>query len=338
MIPFVIVTGFLGSGKTTLLNQLLALRQEEGASGRIGLIVNELGDIGVDGALLPPGSSRQIELPGGCVCCVLSDDLGKTILELIEATPDLDAIILETTGVAEPLPLAWALERPPVDDRVRLAAIITLVDAEGFVASRQLSPAVDAQVIHADVLLLTKGHLLDQAGRDATAAVVRSLAPRAELRAGDTAAHARWLLAILADPTLELRAPEQRGHDDHDGHDGHGDRDDHDHDHARAPTPSPDHLLESAGAYLPDRVVDLEELEDQLSELPANYVRIKGITRGKDGRRGNDHIGWYAFHRVGLRVSSEPLAHAAPPRVVALGREIDIASVMTCIDSAVVTP
>lgn len=333
MIPFVILTGFLGSGKTTVLNQLLALRQAQGTAGRLGLIVNELGAIGVDGALLPPGASRQIELPGGCVCCVLSDDLGKTILELLQSTPQLEAIVLETTGVAEPLPLAWALERPPVSDQVRLAAIVTLVDAEGFLGARALSPAVDAQVIHADVLLITKEPLAGPTTSAATCAAVRSLAPRVELRHGAPLDHARWLLTILADPALELRAhgqhPEANVDADVDA--------DHDHDHDHGPAPSPAHLLASVGAHLEDRVLDLEELEDHLAALPASYVRIKGITRAVDGRRGHDEIGWYAFHRVGLRVSSEPLPHPAGPRVVALGRDIDMGAVMTCIDSAVVT-
>lgn len=353
MTPLVILTGFLGAGKTTVLNQLLATRRELGTAGRIGLVVNELGTIGVDGALLPPGASRQIELPGGCVCCVLSDDLGKTLLDLLEASPDLEAIVLETTGVAEPLPLAWALERPPVSERVRLAAIVTLVDAEAFLTSRHLSPAVDAQVINADVLLLTKEQVAAAQTAAATVATVQALAPRVEVRRGDAGAHARWLHQLLSDPELDLHQAPRHGanpktsghHHDHD-QPGHDCDVDHDRDddagaparHPASAAPSPEHLLESCGALLPDRVVDLEELEDHLAALPTGYVRIKGITRAIDGRRGDDEIGWYAFHRVGLRVSSEPLAHEAKPRVVALGRGIDIGAVMACIDSAVVTP
>lgn len=346
MIPFVILTGFLGSGKTTLLNHLLADRQrlaEE--SGRpapkLGLIVNELGEIGVDGELLPQSATRQIELPGGCVCCVLSDDLATTVLDMMERTPELEAILLETTGVAEPLPISWALERPPLDERVRLAAVVTLVDATTFVASRPLSPAVDAQVSYADVLLLTKGEL---AGAEAIAAATdaaRELAPLAELRPGSTAEHAAWLASLLADPPLP--APRDAGGDtrgavgnddnagrppgcDHAGHDHAS----HDPDHARDA-----HLLDSVAAYLPDVVVDLEELEDQLGGLPSSYVRIKGIIRAVDGRRAHSEAAWYAFHRVGLRVSSEPLGHPSSARVVALGRDVEIDRVKACIESAI---
>jgi CobW/HypB/UreG, nucleotide-binding domain len=306
VIPFVILTGFLGSGKTTLLNQLLADRQREAeASGRpapkLGLIVNELGEIGVDGELLPQSATRQIELPGGCVCCVLSDDLATTVVDMLAATPELEAILLETTGVAEPLPLSWALERPPLDELVRLAAVVTLVDATTFVASRALSPAVDAQVSYADVLLLTKGELAGAEALAATTAAAHELAPRAELHPGTTARHAAWLRALLADPPLP-------GHPE-----------------PRDPPP---------GATC---APDCGDLEDQLAELPPSYVRIKGIIRAVDGRRACSEVAWYAFHRVGLRVSSEPLGHPSSARVVALGTGVEIDRVKACIESALVS-
>lgn len=349
MIPFVILTGFLGSGKTTLLNRLLADRRAAGATSKIGLIVNELGQVGVDGELLPQSASRQIELPGGCVCCVLSDDLATTVVELLDATPDLEAIVLETTGVAEPLPLAWALERPPLADRVRLAAVITLVDALGFVSSRPLSPAVDAQVAYADVLLLTKGELASEAERRAVAEATAELAPRAELRGGSTAEHATWLAALLEDPPLEpATAPRDPPHEhphehgpDCDGCDAPAVGGEHGHSHHRwgpvGQVPSSAHLLDTASALLPDVVVDLEELEDQLAALPSSYVRIKGIVRAVDGRRANPEVAWYAFHRVGLRVSSEPLGRPSSARVVALGRGVTIDPVKACIESALVS-
>src|SRR5678815_4218324 len=95
-VPIVLLTGFLGAGKTTLLNQLLASRAARGARGKLGVIVNELGEIGIDGALLGGESARQIELPGGCVCCVLGDDLDRTLIELVTSNPGLAAIVLET--------------------------------------------------------------------------------------------------------------------------------------------------------------------------------------------------------------------------------------------------
>jgi G3E family GTPase len=288
----ILLTGFLGAGKTTLLNALLRTTKR-----KLGVVVNEFGEVGIDGALLP-ADARQVELPGGCVCCVLGEDLDRTLIDLVDSNPSLDGIVLETTGVAEPLPIAWALERDEVAKRVRLAAVVTLVDATSFLASRPVSAAVDAQVAYADVVLVTKAELVDEI--EGVTSAIRTLASQVPLKIGNTASHATWLDQLLVDPEVESHS-KPHVHDENCRH---------------LDNPSV-HGIDSVWISVAGGV-DLEELEDALGDLPGNYVRIKGIVQATDGR-------WHAVHRVGLRVSSEPID---PPdfkegRIVALGLTVD---------------
>lgn len=314
-VPLVLVTGFLGAGKTTLVNRLLARRAERNATGKIGIVVNELGAVGIDGALLGGESAKQVELPGGCVCCVLGDDLNKTLIEMVDANP-LDAIVVETTGVAEPLPIAWAIQREGIRERVRLQAVVTVIDATNFLATRAVSPAVDAQVAYADVLLVSKGDLVDPRH---TIEAAMALAPRALVREGTTDEHARWLEELFADPDLEHASEaDHASHDHTDGQCRHFD--------------SSLHGIDSTWLFV-DGPVDLEELEDQLSELPVNYVRIKGIVRDRAGQ-------WYAIHRVGVRVSSDAIERKSDDklgehgRIVALGRDLSANALSRCLSAA----
>jgi G3E family GTPase len=310
MVEVIVLTGFLGSGKTTLLNRMIAARalgDSLGVAGKLALVVNELGEVGVDGALLPADLTRQVELPGGCICCVLNEDLDRTIVGLLDGSPEIATIVIETTGVAEPLPIAWTFLREPLASRARLTAVVTLVDATGFVAQRSLSPAVDAQVAYADVVVLTKTDLASAAEIGKARDAVAQLAPRAPVIAGTPEEIVRWLAEALADPEPVPGKPEI----------------------ARAPGHG--HGIDSVWVPV-DAPVDLEELGDALAELPATFVRVKGIVPVEGG--------WAVVHRVGLRVSSEPLERAPADRrgrIVALGPGVAREPLAGCVERAVVS-
>ncbi len=349
------LTGFLGAGKTTLLNRLIAARAAgPTTAGKLAIIVNELGLVGVDGDLLAHGTARQVELPGGCVCCVLADDLDREVQAILDRNPDVDTLVLETTGVAEPLPIVWTLERPPLSDRLRVAAIVTLVDPTSFAQARALSVAAEIQVEAADVLMLTKADLATDDARRATTDALTALAPATPLVEGTPDALVAWLLRAMADPEPATRrsapsAPHDHDHDNGHGHDsghdhdhGHDHCDDPDHDHHPAhdhDAPAPDGTAQAHGvtavAVAALSIVDLEQLEDELAALPPGYFRIKGIVQAIDPRRGEHTAGWSVVHRVGARVSSEPVAAPREPgRLVALGAGVAPAALLAALAAA----
>jgi len=152
-IPVTIVTGFLGSGKSTLLNNLLP----QLSSKNYALIVNEFGEIGVDGDLIETGAEELIELSSGCICCVVRGDLIKGLRDLIKREPELDGIIIETTGLANPSPVMQTLVVDQViSTQCRLDSVICVIDAINILAQITDYKDVSDQIAFADHLIINK--------------------------------------------------------------------------------------------------------------------------------------------------------------------------------------
>ena len=166
-----ILTGFLGAGKTTLLNQLLQAANGE----RIAVIVNEYGEVGIDGQLIVETQDEVIELNNGCICCTVRSDLIGAIGKLIASGREMDRIIIETSGLADPAPViqSFILDET-LAERVALDAIVTVVDARHVAQQVALDEAAE-QIAFADVLLLNK---VDLEPEDALALTEKELRRR----------------------------------------------------------------------------------------------------------------------------------------------------------------
>ena len=156
-IPCLVVSGFLGSGKTTLVRALLDQAQAEGA--RVAFISNELGELGVDQAMLGGGEEAFVELAGGCVCCALNDELYETLIALKEQV-DPDRIVIETSGVAIPHDVQITFWQPPICEWVSEEAVVVVVNAEQLHEGRDLRGTFEEQMESADLIVLHKVDLV----------------------------------------------------------------------------------------------------------------------------------------------------------------------------------
>jgi G3E family GTPase len=184
LIPVSIITGFLGSGKTTLLNRLLK-RPE---MNRVAVVVNELGEIGVDNDLVEVSSEQMMLLNNGCLCCVLRGDLQETLRDLFLKRRngeiiDFDRVVIETTGLADPAPVMQTLITDTLLlEQYRLDCVVTLVDAVNAPGQLdQFSESVK-QIALADRLVVTKGDLVSEAQREALIGRLNEINPRAPVR------------------------------------------------------------------------------------------------------------------------------------------------------------
>ncbi|MBX7147642.1 GTP-binding protein [bacterium] len=280
MIPVIIISGFLGSGKTTLLSRILKAPQKT----RYALIINEFGEVGLDQNLIPAGSDF-VELDNGCLCCALNEDLVK-IIEKLAARSDYDAIIVETTGIADPLATAWTFTRPQFKNKFRISELICVVDALHVDITKKISRETETQIASADFLYVAKtdvGDLQKILGTLKTinphAVIVDSQNPKA--------------LDVLLDHNLVAHKM-----------------------HISSPHTHTDYKSKSFD--LSSQNLTLAQMEDIITGLPAGVIRAKAAF--KEAHTGKIYI----LHRVASRLDFyEKPDYVGPYALVTIGKDIE---------------
>jgi G3E family GTPase len=250
-IPVTVLTGYLGAGKTTLLNRILT----EDHGRKFAVIVNEFGEIGIDNDLIVDADEEVFEMNNGCICCTVRGDLIRIIEGLMRRKGKFDAILVETTGLADPAPVAQTFfVDADVAKDARLDAIVTVADAKWLSARLKDAPEAKNQIAFADVILLNKVDLVTPAELEEVEARIRGINPYAKLHR--TTKCAIELDAVLGrnafdlDRILEIEPEfltvEEHDHEHHDhGHEHHvhehHDHDHHEHDESCAPDCGHDH-------------------------------------------------------------------------------------------------
>jgi G3E family GTPase len=170
-LPVTIVTGFLGSGKTTLVNHILA-----GQRGlRIAVMVNEIGDIAIDNELIIGAADDMVELSNGCICCSINNDLVDAIFRVLQREPGVDYLIVETTGLADPLPIILTFLRSEFRNAVRVDSIVALADVQSFSLDHFDSKPARNQFRYADFVLLNKCDLVGPVEASAVEEKIRTV-------------------------------------------------------------------------------------------------------------------------------------------------------------------
>ncbi|MEM1128802.1 MAG: GTP-binding protein [Bacteroidota bacterium] len=275
LIPVTIVTGFLGAGKTTLINRLITSPDARGL--KLGLIVNDFGSINLDASEMHPTGSTVFTLEGGCVCCSLSGGLVRAISALSSSSLRPEHILVEASGVSDPLGIVMPLVSGGLHTVVRLTAVVTVVDVGqvGHWPSEAAETLAETQVRSASAVVLSKTAQHDALARQAAEDWVARLAPAARRLEGDELAPAllldtdRDVLAGLLDPAARDRA-EARHLDAFDTW-----------------------MFETEAPF-----ASLARLRRTLSDLPREVIRAKGLVQVADSTRP------IRFHLVGGTVTT----------------------------------
>ncbi len=314
--PVTILTGFLGAGKTTLLNHILS--NQDGL--KTAVLVNEFGEIGIDNDLVVSTSADMVELSNGCICCTINGELLEAVERILKRPDPLDYLIVETTGLADPLPVAMTFLGSELRDQTRLDSIITLVDAENCNARVFESEVGRSQIIYGDIILLNKVDLVSKERVEKLEESLRSIKKDARILhsvKGDVPLPLLMSIGLFESDRVANTADHDHAHHDHDHHDHAHHHHDHDHhDHG-------DHLdIEgyTSLSFSSDGPFSLRKFQYFLdNQLPESVFRAKGILWFNESEKR------HVFHLAGKRFSIDDSEWDGKRKnqLVLIGQEMD---------------
>ena len=337
-LPVTIITGFLGSGKTTLLNHILTNQQ----GLKTAVLVNEFGEIGIDNELIVATDDNMVELNNGCICCTINEDLVNAVYKIMEREEKIDYLVVETTGLADPLPVALTFLGTELRDMTRLDSIITMVDCANFSLDLFNSEAALSQIQYGDVIVLNKTDLVDETDVDALEVRVRDLKQDARiLRTQKSQVSLPLILSVglfESDKYYDRAGSDEDKHEHH-GHDHHEHSHEHSHEHHGHDHHDHSHHLENDGfssiSFEFDKPFNIRKfqyfLDNQLSE---DIFRAKGILWFDESPLR--HI----FHLSGKRFTLEDdeWRGAKKNQLVLIGQNMDKATIKEQIENCVCLP
>ena len=291
-IPVTVLTGYLGAGKTTLLNRILS----EPHGKKFAVIVNEFGEIGIDNDLVVNADEEVFEMNNGCICCTVRGDLVRIIDGLMRRKGKFDAIIVETTGLADPAPVAQTFFMDEnVGARTKLDAVVTVADAKWLKDRLKDAPEAKNQIAFADVIVVNKTDLVSGDELRDVEGHIRAINPyatlhraqRANVSIGEVLGRNAFDLDRILDIEPKFLEAEEHDHDhdhhhhDHD-HNGHGH---HHHGHGHGLKHYHDEDMQSV-SLRSDKALDPEKffpwVQDLVAKEGPNILRCKGILAFKD--------------------------------------------------------
>ena len=273
--PVTIITGFLGSGKTTLLNHILQNQQDL----KVAVLVNEFGDINIDSQLLVSVDENMMELSNGCICCTINDGLVDAVYSVLEKGDRIDYMIVETTGVADPLPIALTFLGTELQHLTRLDSILTVVDSEAFTSEHFNSDAAYAQIMYGDIIILNKTDLVAEDKLQDLETYINQHKTKARILRSQMGIVP---LPLILDIQIDQSAIASTKKAEHDHEHQHDDNCQHDHHHGDEHHHSAH--LENDGfisiSFQSDRAFSLEKFQNFLDKkLSIDVFRAKGILR-----------------------------------------------------------